>query len=242
MTAKFLPDTFSDEDSETWSILIESCRDRLRQHGCAQAIAGFKALGLSEQIEPMSVLNDRLHSLSGWRMQPVDGLISDQEFYQLLSDRLFPTAPALRKRSELEFSEYPDLFHDVVGHLPVLLDRAYGDFIKGLADIALRYLDSKPITKALARFYWFTAETGLVRENGQLKIFGGAVLTSAAESARALDAATRRIPVTSNEVFSTGYNIFDLQHEYFVADSYDQLVGLLDGLEQKVQPLGATHV
>lgn len=241
MTDAQLPHSFDDEDRGTWSLLMASCRTRLRQHGCAQARAGFEALELSEQVESMHAVDKRLHDLSGWHMQPVEGLLSDEHFYGLLRNKQFPTAPTMRKRSELEFAEFPDLFHDVVGHLPILVDRAYGDFLTGFANIALRHLDSEPVMKALARFYWFTTETGLVEEEGGTKILGGAILTSSAEAANAMGDPARQSALTVSEVFATDYDIFDLQQKYFVASSYDALLGVLDELEEAAQALRARH-
>ncbi|WP_327367103.1 hypothetical protein [Streptomyces sp. NBC_01217] len=237
-----LPDSFDDEDRGTWSLLMEDFRTRLRQHGCAQAQAGFEALDLSEHIESMHAVDKRFYDLSGWHMHPVEGLLSGSHFYGMLHDKRFPTAPAMRKRSELRFAEFPDLFHDVVGHLPILVDRTYGDFLTGLAEIALRHLDNEPVMKALARFYWFTTETGLVKEASGVKIFGGATLTSSAEAANAMDNPALQTPLTVSEVFATDYDIFDLQQKYFVAPSYEGLEGLLDELEEAVNALQTLHV
>jgi phenylalanine-4-hydroxylase len=237
-----LPDTFSDEDRGTWKLLMESFHARLRQYGCAQATAGFDALELSENIESMSAVNERLYDLSGWRMQAVEGLLSGPHFYKMLRDKCFPTAPVMRKRSELEFAAFPDLFHDVAGHLPILVDTAYGDFLSGFAEIALRHLGSEPVMKAFARFYWFTAETGLVWEGGEEKILGAAVLTSGAEAANAMRQGPHRTPLAPAEIFATDYDIFGLQQKYFVAPSYDGLLGLLDDLEDGARSLRAVHV
>jgi phenylalanine-4-hydroxylase len=241
MTVQLLRDAYTDEDRQTWSTLFERCRDRLRRHACAQLTAGFESLRLSERIETLSVVNDRLHALSGWRMQPVTGLLPEPQFCELLRDRLFPTAPALRKPSELEFAELPDLFHDVVGHLPLLVNRDYGDFLQAFGSTALRYAADPAAMKAFARFYWFTAETGLVRENGELKILGGAVLTSAAESSNALRAEGNRLPLSVATACATDYNIFGIQREYFVAASFGELTGMLATLEDSVMSLRTTR-
>ncbi|HEY1703607.1 MAG TPA: hypothetical protein VGG75_28235 [Trebonia sp.] len=241
MTGQCLPDTYNDDEKRTWRALMEGCRHRLRLHACDKLIDGFTALRLDEQIEPMSAVNGRLHDLSGWRMQPVSGLLPEREFWELLRRRLFPTAPVLRKPSELEFAQFPDLFHDVVGHLPLLVDPGYGDFLQALGDTALKYSADPAAMKAFARFYWFTAETGLVSEGGELKILGGAVLTSASEASNALRAGTRRLPLTVASVRATDYNIFDLQQQYFVAASFSELPSQLDRLEDSVQPLRGTH-
>lgn len=242
MISTRLPETFTDSDTRTWAALYDAYVRRADLHGCEQALAGREALGLSNRIENMNVVDDRLHALTGWRMHPVEDLLSAPEFFTLLRDRFFPTAPKMRGPGEIEFSRLPDLFHDVAGHLPMLADRSFGRFLSRFGAIALRHLGSSAALRSLERFYWFTTETGLVAERGQHKIFGAAILSSSAETAKATAAGAPKARLSLDEVLATDYDIFSVQHKYFVADSYGELTESLGELETHLHDLSTSHV
>lgn len=242
MNRSELPGGFSEEDAGTWKMLMRDFVARLHGSGCAQAIEGFEALGLSSEIEDMWEVDQRLYALSGWRMFPVEGLISSQEFYSLLRARMFPIAPRMRSRAELEFSESPDLFHDVVGHLPMFTNPSYGEFLLTVARTSERHTGSAAAQEALDRFYWFTAETGLVIERGETKVIGAAALTSGAEVRNALNNSISRLPLKPSTVFDTPYDIFTVQKEYFVADSYQDLLATAGRLDDALAAVVGTEI
>ena len=136
----------------------------------------------------------------------------------------------LRKREQLDYLEEPDLFHDVFGHIPLLADPMIADFLYGLARVAARYIDNENVIEALARLYWYTIEFGLVREGGEVKVYGAGILSSISETQFALSPAANRVPFNLDEVLATPYITDKFQEQYFVLDSMDQLAEILDVL------------
>lgn len=216
--------TYSHADNLTWSKLVANYGERLSEHGCKEFIDGFQRLEFDNaRVEGVTELSNRLHAACGWRLQPVDRLLPNQLFFGLLNDRTFPVAVQMRRPDELAFSELPDLFHDALGHLPLLVHTAYSDFLVQYASVAGRYLDSPEALSHLARVYWYIIETGLVMEDGQEKLLGAAIATSAAECENAISPATQRIPFDFHTVFLSDYDSFRLQPRYFVIDSFSGL-------------------
>lgn len=220
-------------DDQTWSSLMSQFKERLYPHGCEAFIHGFEQLRFStNKVEQIADLSERMRKACGWTLQAVDGLLPNPQFFELLSNRTFAVADKIRRPEELTFSVLPDLFHDALGHLPLLLNPAYGKFLATYARVATKYLDSPQTLKRLTRLYWYTIETGLVMENGELKIFGAAIMTSHAECVQALSPVTPRKPFDFREVFSSDYDSFKIQPHYFVMPSIDSLSQIGDQIEE----------
>lgn len=210
-------------DEATWAELHDGYRRRLRHYGTEEVAAGFRQLGLGGRIEEVESVAVRVRALTGWHLESVDGMICERDFFNLLSERRFPIARAMRGPDEVGFSRLPDRFHDIFGHTPLLGNAIYGNFLSCFASAARRHLDHPRALKALMRVYWYLIECGLSLEVGQRKAFGAAILTSRAECNRAMSAHARIAPLDLDTVIRADYDSFSLQPVYFQLGSFVDL-------------------
>jgi monomeric phenylalanine-4-hydroxylase len=223
---------YLDEDHHTWS-LLSAQQNRLSEDVVsAEYLNGFRELQLdNKKIINIADLSARLERLSGWTLVPVRGLIPIKEFFQMLIDKRYPVTIYIRKPTEIEFSEQPDIFHDVCGHVPLLINKKFSDFLTAYSVIALTYVNNDRALDLLGRLYWFTYEMGIINENGKLKAYGGAIITSSREIINIHKAAIPKFSFDLGQILKTKYNPYALQKGYFVVDSFDELFDNLRNLE-----------
>jgi phenylalanine-4-hydroxylase len=218
---------YTAQDHATWRTLFERQSRLLQGRACDAFMQGLRDLPIvADQIPDFRVLNEVLQPRTGWQVVAVPGLVPDEVFFEHLAHRRFPAGHFIRKPHELDYLEEPDVFHDVFGHVPMLMNPAMGDFIQaygvgGLRAKALGVLDK------LARVYWYTVEFGLVQQKEGLRIYGAGIASSAAESVFALDdASPNRVRFVLPRVMRTRYRIDDFQETYFVINDLDELLAL----------------
>lgn len=216
---------FSAEEHATWDRLVARQSQALEMLACRSFHAGLDILRLSKPgIPDLAELNPRLRAETGWTIVPVPGVIPNEPFFRHLAERRFPAANFLRPGTSLDYSEEPDMFHDLFGHLPMLADPVFAEFMVayGKAGLRAQTLDAADF---LGRLYLHTVEFGLVQEDGGLRGFGAGLLSSYAESVHAVAArGVRRLRFDLPRVMRTHY-IFDaFQKTYFVIDSFEHLL------------------
>ena len=199
---------------------------------------GLDVLRLSRPGVPdFDELSDRLMAATGWRVVAVPGLVPDAVFFDHLANRRFVAGSFLRRPDQIDYLEEPDVFHDVFGHVPMLADPVFADYIQAYGQGGLRSLEFSALSR-LARLYWYTVEFGLVREEGNLRIYGSGIVSSHGESLFALDdPSPHRIGFNLERVMRTRYRIDDYQQCYFVVPDFDTL--LRTTLETDFAPLYA---
>ena len=169
-------------------------------------------------------LSDRLEKITGWRVVPVTELVPDAVFFDHLANRRFPAGAFIRPEAELDYLEEPDIFHDIFGHVPLLANPAYADFMQAYGKGGQRALTLGRLAN-LARLYWYTVEFGLIRSRSGLRIFGAGIMSSATESIFALeDPSPNRVTFDLERVMRTKYVIDDFQQTYFVISSFEDLL------------------
>jgi len=185
---------------------------------------GLDVLRLSRAGIPDFVeLSQRLEALTGWRVVAVPGLVPDAVFFEHLANRRFVAGRFIRRPDQLDYLQEPDVFHDLFGHVPLLSDPAFADYMQAYGAGGLRAQQFGALEK-LARLYWYTVEFGLIREGGGLKLYGAGIVSSFGESTFALDdPSPNRIAFDLERVMRTDYRIDDYQQSYFVIDSFEQL-------------------
>lgn len=224
---------YTEEDFKVWKILFERQIVNL-PHAAAEAyMEGLKKIHFtSERIPRFEDTNKILKQLTGWSLEVVPGLIDDDIFFQLLSEKKFPATTWLRKMSALDYLEEPDMFHDVFGHVPLLTNQHFVDFLQELSKIALRYIENPWAIQLISRIYWFTVEFGLIKENGEVRIYGAGILSSAGETKFCLSDKATHINYDVDKIMSTPYRKDVFQERYFLIDSYEQLFHSTDQIEQ----------
>ena len=174
---------YSDEDQAVWRLLVERHTALARVHACDEFVQGLETLGIGDSIPDFAAVNARLEKLTGWRVVGVPGLIPDAVFYDHLAHRRFPVTVWIRTRAELDYLVEPDLFHDFFGHVPLLSNPVFADYMQMYGQ---RALEAGAKIDLLARLYWYTVEFGLIRTPAGLKIYGAGILSSAAEVEHAI--------------------------------------------------------
>ena len=217
--------SYSGSEHRVWDQLFARQIGMLQNRASATFLKGLESLSLSRAGIPDFVeLSERLHHLTGWRVVAVPGLVPDEVFFDHLANRRFVAGRFIRKPEQLDYLEEPDVFHDVFGHVPLLADPVFADYMQAYGLGGLRALNFHSLEK-LARLYWYTVEFGLIREGGALKLYGSGIVSSFGESVFALESPSpNRIGFDLERVMRTQYRIDDYQQSYFVIDSFDDLL------------------
>jgi phenylalanine-4-hydroxylase len=185
----------------------------------------MKALSLSDGgIPDMQRLSDRLQKITGWRVVPVAELVPDDVFFDHLANRRFPAGAFIRPEEELDYLKEPDIFHDIFGHVPLLANPVFADFLVAYGRGGQRAMRLGQLEN-LARLYWYTVEFGLIQTPAGLRIFGAGILSSVAECEFALESfSPNRVAFDLERVMRTKYAIDDFQQTYFVIESFEKLL------------------
>lgn len=218
-------ETYTPEEHNRWDRLFENQVKILPGRAADEFTTAMHALKLSESgIPDMERLSDRLEKMTGWRVVPVTDLVPDDIFFDHLANRRFPAGAFIRPEEEFEYLEEPDIFHDIFGHVPLLANPVFGDFMQAYGRGGNRALELGQL-KNLARLYWYTVEFGLIRSEAGLRIYGAGILSSPRESVFALeDDSPNRVGFDLARIMRTRHIIDDFQQTYFVIDSFEQLL------------------
>lgn len=220
-------DNYSDAEHAVWKTLFERQTKLLPGRACDAFVEGMRQLPIdASQIPDFRDLSEVLMRHTGWQVVAVPGLVPDEVFFEHLANRRFPAGQFIRGAHELDYLEEPDVFHDVFGHVPMLMNPVMADFVQayGVGGLRAKQLGVLPL---LARVYWYTVEFGLVQQENGLRIYGSGIASSYTESVFALDdPSPNRIGFALERVMRTNYRIDDFQESYFVLDDLSQLLDL----------------
>ena len=217
-------EAYTEDEHAVWRLLFERQQKLLKRRACREYLDGLQQLGVAAHgIPDFRRLSDILDRTTGWRIVAVPGLVPDDVFFAFLAARRFPSTCFIRRRDQLDYLQEPDVFHDIAGHVPMLMNPVFADYIQaygegGLKAVHLGHLDH------LARLYWYTVEFGLIATEEGLRIYGSGILSSAGESVYALeDPHPHRLRFDLRRVMRTQYHIDRYQETYFVIDDFAQL-------------------
>ncbi len=241
---------YSEANHEAWRRLYARMVDRWRQYANEKFLEGIDCLCLDPARVPrLEDVNRFLDPLTGFRAKAVSGYVPSFLFFDCLRNREFPTTITIRDAATLDYLPEPDIFHDIAGHVPMHTDRAFADtlvrfgdcahtaaeIVQGIRDPGERIRRMTSIFKAMARFFWFTVEFGLMRARGGagLKVYGSGLLSSYGEIAHAIDAPeVQRYPLQLEWVINQAFEIDHYQPLLFIVDSFDHLFDLVGQLER----------
>ncbi|MCW3847245.1 phenylalanine 4-monooxygenase [Sphingomonas sp. LB-2] len=216
---------YTPEEHRTWDTLFARQAKLLPGRASQAYLNGLDALKLSNGgIPNFEELSERLMKLTGWQVVAVPGLVPDDVFFDHMANRRFVAGNFIRRADQLDYIQEPDVFHDVFGHVPMLADPIFADYLEAYGRGGQRALELGAL-KNLGRLYWYTVEFGLIREDGDLRIYGSGIVSSFAESVFALESESpNRIGFDLKRVMRTDYRIDDFQQNYFVIPSFDALL------------------
>jgi phenylalanine-4-hydroxylase len=217
-------EAYSAEEHAVWRLLFERQQRLLARRACREYLDGLDGLGVAAAgIPDFRRLNDLLRRATGWRIVAVPGLVPDAVFFAHLAERRFPSTCFIRRRDQLDYLQEPDVFHDIFGHVPLLMNPIFADYMQAYGKGGLKAQGLGNLER-LARLYWYTVEFGLIATPAGLRIYGSGILSSAGESVYCLDdPRPNRIGFELRRVMRTRYRIDRFQDAYFVIDGFEQL-------------------
>lgn len=215
---------YSPGDHEVWRILHDRRMSDLESTGSRAYLDGAHSIDLrGSSVPDLRRVNERLAHRTGWAAMPVRGFIPAQDFFRCLALRHFPTTVTVRPMKQLDYLPEPDIFHDVFGHVPLHANAAFADFLQTFGRVASIARNPDQVTQ-MARLFWFTVEFGLIREDGETRIYGSGLISSASDAANALSDNCVRRPFELDHVIDQHFEIDRLQDVLFVAESFEQIV------------------
>lgn len=224
----------SEADHATWRTLVARQRAIYPRRAASAWLKGLDRLRCDDAVPVLADASDILENATGWRLVPCPGLLPDAQFFGLLAKRRFPVTEWIRRPDELDYIVEPDIFHDFLGHVPLLTNPDYAGFLEAYGHLGLQ-AEQRGQLAPLARFYWFMVEFGLIAEEEGLRAYGAGILSSRTETLHALSEAPRRLRFDMARVLRSAYRIDDVQPAYFVIRDYRELyaaigqaAGLLD--------------
>jgi phenylalanine-4-hydroxylase len=239
---------YSAENHRAWRDLYARMVPRWRAYANEHFMRGIDNLALPEDVVPrLDDVNLFLKPLTGFQARAVSGYLPAFAFFDCLRERTFPTTITIRDGEKLDYLPEPDIFHDVAGHVPMHTDAAFAEALvrfgqcaqtaaelsSGIKDEHLSAQRLTGIIKAMARFFWFTVEFGLMRGKGELKVYGSGLLSSFGEIRHAIESPeVQRYPIQLEWAINQGFAIDHYQPLLFVVDSFDHLFALVDRLEK----------
>ena len=210
-------------DHDTYRRLYERQSALLPGLASEAFIAALPSLGIKDHIPRFEEINERLYRATRWEIVAVPGLIPEVPFFTLLANRQFPVTDWIRTPEEFDYIVEPDIFHDLFGHVPLLFNPVFADYVQryGQGGLKAQGLGS---CEMLSRLYWYTIEFGLIREAGELRAYGAGILSSSGELTYSVQSPEpQRIPLQLERTMRTRYKIDTYQQTYFVIDSFEQL-------------------
>lgn len=218
---------FTKQENNTWKKLYARQLKVIKGRACNEFISGLEQLNMpKDRIPQLPEINATL-AKTGWSMCAVDGTIAVTDFFTLLKQKQFPTANFIRIPKELDYLQQPDVFHELFGHAPLLMHPAYADFMQWYGEFALS-LDGAS-QRIFSRAFWYSIEFGLIKTASGLRILGGGILSSFAETLFSLESTLpQRRDFTLDTVLATPYHYDAIQNNYFKLDGFESLYALRD--------------
>lgn len=239
---------YSEENHAAWRNLFSRMHERWGRYANQHFLRGIASLCLDpEHVPRLEDVNRFLSPLTGFRAKPVSGYVPSFVFFDCLRNREFPTTITIRRSDRLDYLPEPDIFHDIAGHVPMHTDSLFADtlirfgecartaaeIVEAIHDETRRLQRLESIIRAMARFFWFTVEFGLMREGNALKAYGSGLLSSYGELVHAIESdEVQRYPIQIEWIINQAFEIDRFQPLLFVVDSFDHLFELVGELEK----------
>ncbi len=215
--------SYTKEQNEVWTELVSRRMPQLREHACREYMDGFRQIGLREDRLPdLTAVSALLGPRTGWQSTPVSGFLPADAFFEMLANRMFPTTTWLRSRESMEYTPEPDIFHDVFGHVPMHAHPVFGDFLQHYGKVCAG-LRSAEALERMGRLFWFTVEFGLIRQDGQVKVYGSGLISSHGECTRVLQGGCEVRPFDLDEVLEQRFDTGEMQPVLYAVESFDQI-------------------
>jgi phenylalanine-4-hydroxylase len=229
-------ESYTAEDHRCWSALFNKRMLHLESVASERYLNGISAIGMEpDRIPLLADVNRRLAPLTGWSAIPVSGFLKPRDFFACLAQRRFPTTVSIRSLHRMDYVPEPDIFHDVFGHVPLHADPVFADYLQRFGSLAARAEDDAAL-EMVGRLFWFTVEFGLIREHGEVRVYGSGLISSQADSINALGDACDRRPFSLEGVLAQKFSTSEIQPVLFVIESFEQLFEEVRKMEEWLPP------
>jgi phenylalanine-4-hydroxylase len=225
---------YTPEQHEVWATLVRRRRPQLEAHACREYLEGYEFIGLEDNKLPnLGAITRRLKPRTRWSTTPVSGFLPSGAFFEMLAARMFPTTTWLRGRDSLEYTPEPDIFHDVFGHVPMHAHPVFAGFLAQYGRACAR-LESAEALERLGRLFWYTVEFGLIRQKGEIKVYGSGVISSHGECTNVIEGGCEIRDFSLEEVLATPVRVDRIHNVLFAIESFDQVYEAMDAAERQV--------
>jgi phenylalanine-4-hydroxylase len=226
---------YNDEQHAVWSELVGRVLPELEKHASRAYLDGFQIIGLQpDQLPRLASISARLEPRTGWNSTPVSGFLPAPAFFEMLAARRFPTTTWLRSRESLEYTPEPDIFHDVFGHVPMHANKVFAEFLTHYGRVCASIEDESVLEK-LGRLFWYTVEFGLIREAGEIKVYGSGLISSHGECKNVIDGHCAVHDFSLDEVLNTPVKVDELHKLLFAVENFDQIYEAMHEAESRAK-------
>ena len=225
--------SYTEEQHSVWAELVRRVLPELRRHAAREYLEGFEIIGLQEDRLPeLAAVSARLAPRTGWNSTPVSGFLPAPAFFEMLASRRFPTTTWLRSRESLEYTPEPDIFHDVFGHVPMHAHPVFADFLERYGRVCAAITDAAVLEK-LGRLFWYTVEFGVIRQEGETKVYGSGLISSHGECLNVVEGHCAIHDFRLDEVLETRVKVDELHKLLFAVRSFDEIYEAMHEAERR---------
>jgi phenylalanine-4-hydroxylase len=226
---------YTAEQHAVWAELVLRRMPQIEQHAACEYLEGFESLCLPyDRLPNLAAVSAKLQPRTGWNATAVSGFLPGPAFFEMLAARRFPTTTWLRSRDSLEYTPEPDIFHDVFGHVPMHAHRVFADFLAHYGQVCSR-IDDEAILERIGRVFWYTVEFGLIRQDGQIKVYGSGLISSDGECSNVLHRGCEVRPFVLDEVLRTPVKVDEMHHLLFAIEGFDEIFEAMHTLEARIR-------
>jgi phenylalanine-4-hydroxylase len=226
---------YTPDQHSVWAELVGRRMPQLQQHACEEYLDGFQQIGLQvDRLPDLTAVSARLRPRTGWASTPVSGFLPAPAFFEMLAARMFPTTTWLRARDSMDYTPEPDIFHDVFGHVPMHAHPVFADFLEHYGKVCAAAIDRPEALERLGRLFWFTVEFGLIRQKGEIKVYGSGLISSHGECTRVLAGGCEIRDFDVDAVLNQEMQTSEMQPVLYAVESFDQIYEAAKAAESRV--------
>jgi phenylalanine-4-hydroxylase len=225
---------YTTEQHGVWAELVRRRMPQLQRHAAQEYLDGFETLCLPyDRLPNLAAVSAKLELRTGWNATPVSGFMPAPAFFEMLAARRFPTTTWLRTRDSLEYTPEPDIFHDVFGHVPMHALPVFADFLAHYGQLCSRIQD-EAILERIGRVFWYTVEFGLIRQQGEVKVYGSGLISSNGECSNVMDGGCAVQPFDLDVVLRTPVKVDEMHHLLFAIESFEEIYEAMHTLQARI--------
>lgn len=227
---------YTPEQHAIWSELVTRRMPQLEQHACAEYLNGFQQIGLqADELPNLAAVSARLQPRTGWQSTPVSGFLPADAFFEMLAARMFPTTTWIRSRDAMEYTPEPDIFHDVFGHVPMHAHPVFADFLEHYGKVCAALTNADDLER-MGRLFWFTVEFGVIREQGEIKVYGSGLISSHGECTHVVErgAGVEIRDFDLGQVLEEKVDTGNMQKVLYAIESFDQIYEAMKDAEARL--------